>query len=155
MPRKFLLIIIVILILTLAGGVIVTLWYMDHQNEGKNEHIKIEKQVNSEDDSLSNIGPLYPLTPITVNLKTANAKDIYLTATLSLELDNKLLSNELDDKNAVIRDEIIFILSNKTPQDVSSELGKQIICDQIKNKLNSMLTDGKIKNVYIVKFIIQ
>ena len=95
------------------------------------------------------------LAPITVNLKTADEKDSYLIATLSLELDDKLLSNELDDKNAVIRDEIILILSNKTLEDVSSELGKQKICEDIKNKLNSMLTDGEIRNIYIVNFIIQ
>ncbi len=155
MSKKFLIVIIILLVLTLIGGVIATLLFMNQQNEMKNENIGVEKQVSPEDESLSKIGPLYPLTPITVNLKTIDGKDAYLTATLSLELNDKLLLNELNDKNAVIRDEIILILSNKTPAEVSSELGKQKICDAIKNKINSMLSDGEIKNVYIVKFIIQ
>ncbi len=155
MSNKSLIIIIVILILLLISGAVGALWYIQKQDAPKSEQGKVEKQVNPQDETLSEIGPLYPLTPITVNLKTADEKDTYLIATLSLELDDKLLSNELDDKNAVIRDEIILILSNKTLEDVSSELGKQKICEEIKNKLNSMLSDGEIRNVYIVKFIIQ
>ena len=155
MSNKSLIIIIVILILLLISGAVGALWYIQKQDTSKGEQGKVEKQVNPQDETLSEIGPLYPLTPITVNLKTADEKDTYLIATLSLELDDKLLSNELDDKNAVIRDEIILILSNKTLEDVSSELGKQKICEEIKKKLNSMLSDGEIRNVYIVKFIIQ
>ena len=62
MSKKFLITIIIILILMLFSGVIGVLWYINQQDEGKNEHIKIEKQVNPEDESLSEIGPLYPST---------------------------------------------------------------------------------------------
>ena len=73
---------------------------------------------------------------------------------MSLELSSKLLSNELDAQNSVIRDEIIGILSSKALINIDSEAEKNKLCNDIKTSLNSMLSDGKIKNVYIVHFMI-
>ena len=154
--NKILISIIVFLILLLLGGAGVAFWYITKTpNNPESVQTTTQKQVNNEDESLSKIGPLYPLAPITVNLKTLDEKDTYLKVTMSLELSSKLLSNELDAKNAVIRDEIIRILSSKTLVDIDSEVEKDKLCNDIKTSLNSMLTDGQIKNVYIVNFIIQ
>jgi len=154
--NKVLISIIVFLVLLLIGGGGAAFWYIT-KAPNKSEQLQTDKtkNVNSEDESLSEIGPLYPLTPITVNLENPDEKDIYLKITLSLELSSKPLSNELDAKNAVIRDEIIRILSSKTLLDIDSEVEKDRLCVEIKKSLNSMLTDGRIKNVYIVDFIIQ
>ena len=152
--NKIFIVIIVFLLLILIGGGAGFFWYMQNKETSVSATPK-EKKVNPADETLAEIGPLYPLAPITVNLKTTDGKDVYLKATLSLELDSKLLKNELDAKNAVLRDEIILILSNYTQVDVISDTGKKKICEHIKNKLNSMLHDGQIRNVYIVSFIIQ
>lgn len=151
--NKILIIVIVFLLLILLGGGAGFFWYM--QKDDAKAATPQEKKINPADETLAEIGPLYPLAPITVNLKTNGNKDVYLKATLSLELDSKLLKNELDAKNAVIRDEIILILSNYTQVAVFSDIGKRAICKQIKEKLNSMLQDGQIRNVYIVNFVIQ
>ncbi len=156
--NKILIIIIVFLLLILIGGGSGVFWYMQKDDTNAKTNTTStpqEKQVNPADETLAEVGPLYPLAPITVNLKTTDGKDVYLKATLSLELNSKLLKNELDAKNAVIRDEIILILSNYTQVDVFSDRGKREICEHIKEKLNSMLHDGQIRNVYIVSFIIQ
>ena len=111
--------------------------------------------MNPADETLSEVGPLYPLEPFTINLKNADQKDVYLKITLSLELDSKLLENELNAKNAVIRNQIIMILSSETIEDISSDAGKVKVCSSIKTRLNAMLIDGQIRNVYIVNFIVQ
>ena len=154
--NKLLIGIIVFLILLIIGGSATVFWYVT-KTPSSSEAIQTSKQQaqKSEDASLAEIGPLYPLTPITVNLKNKDEKDVYLKVTLSLELSSKLLANELDAKNAVIRDEIIRILSSKTPADIDSELEKDKLCNAIKASLNAMLTDGKIRNVYIVNMVIQ
>ncbi len=154
--NKVLIIIIVFLLFVLVSGGAGIFWYTQKDDTYVNVASAPQAQkVNSVDETLSEVGPLYPLAPIIVNLKTTDGKDVYLKATLSLELNSKLLENELDAKNAVIRDEIILILSNYTQVDVSSDRGKREICEHIKEKLNSMLHDGQIRNVYIVSFIIQ
>ena len=154
--NKILIGIIVFLILLLIGGGGAVFWYITKTpNTAEKMQVSKQKNVKSADESLSEIGPLYPLTPITVNLKTPDEKDVYLKVTVSLELSSKLLSNELDAKNAVIKDEIIRILSSKTLVDIDSEVEKDKLCNDIKASLNTMLTDGRIQNVYIVNFIIQ
>ncbi len=154
--NKILIIIIVFLLLILIAGGAGFFWYMQKDDMNTNTtSAPQEKKISAADETLAEVGPLYPLAPITVNLKTTDGKDVYLKATLSLELDSKLLENELDAKNAVIRDELILILSNYTQVDVASDNGKAEICARIKEKLNSMLHDGQIRNVYIVSFIIQ
>ena len=153
---KLLIGIIVFLILLIIGGGATVFWYVT-KTPSSSEAIQTNKQQEkkSEDATLAQIGPLYPLTPITVNLRNKDEKDVYLKVTLSLELSSKLLANELDAKNAVIRDEIIRVLSTKTPADIDSELEKDKLCNAIKASLNAMLTDGKIRNVYIVNMVIQ
>jgi flagellar FliL protein len=155
MQSKKLLIIIVFLILTVLGGAGGLIYYFMHQEESTNTQTIEKSQINTQDETLSEIGPLYPLAPFTVNLQSPDDKDVYLKITLSLELNNKLLKNELDAKNAVLRDNIILILSSKSVGDLASDMGKKEMCDEIKDKLNSMLNDGQIRNVYIVSFIIQ
>lgn len=103
---------------------------------------------------LSEIGVLYPLDTFTVNLKS-DAGRRYLKATLSLELNGKELSLELDSKSAVIRDRIIRILTSKTLEEISSKKGKQKISEQIVDTLNSLIADGSIQAVYFTEFVIQ
>jgi len=156
--NKLLIILISLLILIIIGGAAGFIFYID--KEDKVASTTQEKQLATESsttqkESLSEIGPLYPIAPITVNLKNSADKDVYLKISLSLELSNKLLANELDAKNAVIRDNIILLLSAKSIDDISSEVAKVKLCEEIKTKLNSLLDDGYIKNVYIISFIIE
>ncbi len=151
--NKILITIVVILIITLLGGSAAAFWYLNKIDTAQTQLNRQEQ--NTTDETLAKIGPLYPLKPFTVNLRTASGKDVYLKATLTLELDDKLLSKELDAKNAVIRDNIIMILSKQTAEGITSDMGKSKICKKIKANLNSILTDGQIRNVYIVNFVIQ
>ena len=151
--NKMLISIIIILILILLSALGGLFWYLEKEKEPKTQ--VITKPLDPKDETLSDIGPLYPLKPFIVNLQTPDESDVYLKATLSLELDDKLLSHELDKKTAVVRNAIIEILSSYTQDVIMSQKGKDEVCIKIKNKLNSMLTDGQIRNVYIVSFIIQ
>ena len=155
--NKLLITLISLLILLIIGGVAAFVFYLD--KEDKSAMFTQEKQLpvqqNNQEERLAEIGPLYPLAPITVNLRSTTDKDVYLKISLSLELSNKLLANELDAKNAVIRDNIILILSSKSVADIDSDTGKALLCDEIKEKLNTLLDDGYIKNVYIVSFVIE
>jgi len=154
MQNKFLIVTLTILLLFLIGGG-VGIYYLLQKPSSQDNSGVVKKQVNPADETLSEVGPLYPLEPFTINLKNADQKDVYLKVTLSLELDSKLLENELNAKNAVIRNQIIMILSSETIEDISSDAGKVKVCNSIKRKLNAMLTDGQIRNVYIVNFTVQ
>jgi len=114
------------------------------------QDIEAQKQI----EKLSQIGPLYPLDQFTLNLRSNNG-NTYLLVKLDFELSIAELKNELDDKNAVIRDAIIRILTSKSLENLSSDEGKERTIDEIINDLNPMLHDGYIKNIYLTKFIVQ
>jgi flagellar FliL protein len=162
-------IIIVVLVLIILIGAVVGILLMGGDEEAAPEAAPQAKEKtvaktstkssSSDDDNedsraLSDIGILYPIDTFTVNLKS-DAGRRYLKVTLSLELEGKELSLELDSKTAVLRDRIIRILTSKTLEEISSKKGKQKIENQIMDTLNAMITDGKIKGIYFTEFVIQ
>jgi len=155
--NKFLISIIIFLIFLIIGGGATAFWYITKIPNKVNSASKISKKqaLNSENESLITIGPLYSLKPITVNLKNRDEQDVNLRITLTLELNCKILSHELNAQNTLVRNKIITILKSKTPVDFDSEFEKDKICNEIKTALNAILTDGQIKNVYIVSLVIQ
>ncbi|MBA3025569.1 MAG: flagellar basal body-associated protein FliL [Sulfurimonas sp.] len=166
--NMLMIIIIVVLVLIILIGAIVGMLLMGGDEEQAPESApqvkekaapKTSTRSSSSDDedntrALSDIGILYPVDTFTVNLKS-DAGRRYLKVTLSLELEGKELSLELDSKSPVIRDRIIRILTSKTLEEISSKKGKQKIENQIMDTLNAMITDGKIKGIYFTEFVIQ
>lgn len=171
--NTLMIIIIVVLLLIIIAGAVVAFLLMGGDEKAAQAPQQNVEQVaapqtqqkssasKSKDDGdemgtkkLSQIGTLYPLDAFTVNLKSDSGRR-YLKTTISLELNGKELSLELDNKKPVIRDRIIRILTSKTLEEISSKKGKQKISEQIMDTLNSMITDGSIEGIYFTEFVIQ
>ena len=102
----------------------------------------------------ANMGAMYPLESFTVNLLTESVAR-YIKCTMQLEQSNELLQPELDKKTAVIRDIVISTLASKTFEEVSTSKGKERLKDELVSKINEILTDGFIKNIYFTDFVAQ
>ncbi len=166
--NMLMIIIIVVLILIILVGIVAAILLMGSTDEqtvnSNNAQVKEQaatktKRVPTDDDGedtrkLSQIGILYPLDTFTVNLKSDAGKR-YLKVSMSLELEGKELSIELDSKAPVLRDRIIRILTSKTLEEISSKKGKQKVSEQIMDTLNAMISDGTIKGIYFTEFVIQ
>ncbi|OHE07442.1 MAG: flagellar basal body protein FliL [Sulfurimonas sp. RIFCSPLOWO2_12_FULL_34_6] len=167
--KMLMIIIIVVLVLIIIGGAVVAFLLM---SEDPKEQAAVQQSApqaqqkaapssrtrelseDTESRKFSEIGILYPLDTFTVNLKS-DAGRRYLKTTISLELNGKELSIELDNKIPVIRVRVIRILSSKTLEEISSKKGKQKVSEQIIDTLNSMISDGSIKGIYFTEFVIQ
>lgn len=158
-------IIAVLVLILIAGGVIAFMLMGDdekpvvQQSAAQAQQKTTSSRVRDTSDEvdsrkLSEIGILYPMDAFTVNLRS-DAGRRYLKATISLELNGKELSVELDKKIPVIRDRIIRILTSKTLEEISSKKGKQKVSEQIMDTLNAMISDGSIKGIYFTEFVIQ
>lgn len=101
-----------------------------------------------------NVGPMYPLDQFLVNLLSETGSR-YLKMELNIELSAETLTPEIDQKKPLLRDIIIKILTSKTYEDISTAKGKERLKDEIATKLNEILRDGYIKNVYFTDFIVQ
>lgn len=154
--KLLLIVIIVLLLLLLVIGGLVAYFLLsgndDTQQPPQQEQKKIEKKHKV--DSMAEIGPIYPLDPFVVNLVSSNANR-YLKCKIDLELDSPELQQEVDKKLPAIRDLIIQILSSKSVEEIQTAKGKQKLKEEIKRKINEILTTGEIKNVYFTEFVIQ
>lgn len=157
-----LIIIIVILIVFLLGGGLLVYFLMSGNDESSIE--QAEQQVaqmskkgptpRERSNDFFNVGPMYPLDQFVVNLLSESGSR-YLKMELNLELSSELLTVEIDQKKPLIRDIIIRTLTSKTYEDVSTAKGKERLKDEIVGKLNEIIRDGYIKNVFFTDFIVQ
>ena len=161
--NKLILIIIVILLLLLliiGGAVAYFLLAGDNPEEevdtpekGKAKTEQKEETPKKDTESLE-IGPIYPLDPFTVNLKSASGTR-YLKCTINLEIDAPETQPELDKIKPVMRDIILRILSSKTVPEISTSKGKERLKEELKKNLNAHLATGEIRNIYFTAFVIQ
>lgn len=151
--NKLLLIVIIVLLLVLliVGG-LVAYFLLSGGDEEQVEPQKVEKKKKV--SKMTEIGPIYPLDRFIVNLLSNNSSR-YLKCKIDLELDAPELQAEVDKKLPAIRDLIIRILSSKTVEEIQTSKGKEKLKEEIKRKINEILTTGEIRNVYFTEFVIQ
>lgn len=75
--------------------------------------------------------------------------------TLDIELDNGKLAAEMDMKRSLVRDIIIRTLSAKTYEEISTLKGKDRLKDEMVSKLNEVLADGRVRNIFFTDFVVQ
>lgn len=109
---------------------------------------------NARGSDYANIGPMYPLESFTLNLLSDGGAR-YVKCTMQLEQNTELLQPELDKKMPLIRDVIIRTLTSKTFEEVSTTKGKERLKDELVGKINEVLTDGFVKNIFFTDFVVQ
>lgn len=100
------------------------------------------------------LGPIYSLETFIVNLADKGGNR-YLRVTMDLELGSSGLEAEVTKRLPQVRDSILMILPSKRFDDISSVEGKIALRDEILEKLNGLLTLGKITNIYFKEFVVQ
>ncbi len=100
------------------------------------------------------IGPLYPLDTMIVNLSDDGGKR-YLRVTMALELSDPESVDTIESRLPQIRDAVLMILPTKTYDDVSTTDGKIALRNQIMEKINTLMTKGRVNNIYFTEFVVQ
>ncbi len=155
-----LIIVIVLLVLLLVGGGLVAYFLLSGSDENAVDATaqptksKTVKRTGKRSTDYLTVGPMYPMNQFIVNLLSENGSR-FLKTTINLELDKPELSAELDKKKPLIRDIIIRVLSSKTFEEVSTMKGKSRLKDEIVSKINDVLADGQIKNIFFTDFVVQ
>lgn len=155
-PKSNLVLIIVIVLLVLLlviGGVVAYL--LTSSNEAPRESAPIAQNADTgRSTNYLTVGPMYPMPQFIVNLLSEGGSR-FLKVTMDMELNNELLAAELEKKKPLIRDIIIRTLSSKTFEEVSTIKGKDRLKDEIAKKINEVLTDGRVKNIFFTDFVVQ
>ena len=101
-------------------------------------------------------GNIFPLEHFIVNVNDDSQTDArYLKIEIKLELSTTEMQTEIENKVPKIRDSIVTILTNKSVADINNTNGKMRLKEEIRARINSFMTTGKINDVYFTDFIIQ
>jgi flagellar FliL protein len=100
------------------------------------------------------IGPLFSLSTFIVNLADQGGKR-YLRITIDLELTDEKIKEKLEKRLPQIRDQVLMIIPSKTFEELSSSQGKSALRDELIIKLNGLLKNDYVKNIYFTEFVIQ
>lgn len=110
-----------------------------------------EMPVEEEENS---IGPLYSLDTMIVNLSDHGGKR-YLRVTMALELSDPDAVGTIESRLPQVRDAILTILPTKTYDEISTTDGKIALRSQVMEKVNSLITKGRVENIYFTEFVVQ
>jgi flagellar basal body-associated protein FliL len=92
--------------------------------------------------------------PLLVNLADAGGKR-YLKVTMKFELSDPKLHEEITERDYEMKDAMIMVLSSKEYDDISTAGGKAHLKQEILNRLNKIVKNGQVKEIYFTDFIVQ
>ena len=99
-------------------------------------------------------GFMFPLDPFIVNLAGSGGSRL-LKVNVSLKMSAPEVHLELRKNILKIRDSILFLLSNKSFEDIDSFQEKSKLENEIMVRVNKFLTAGQVNGAYFTEFIIQ
>lgn len=91
---------------------------------------------------------------VIVNPAGTNGSRLLVT-TIGLEVPTPEVKSELEQKEVQIRDVLVTILTGKRLEELAAPDQRETLREEIGQRVNKLLRNTKLKNVYISKFIIQ
>ena len=99
-------------------------------------------------------GLVYAIKDIVIN-PAGTAGSRFLSVSFGLDLANAGVQAELEQREALVRDALITIMSSKTVAQLTDTREKEITRLQIKKRLSDLLETGDIRAVYFTDFVLQ
>lgn len=78
----------------------------------------------------------------------------FVKVTIAIELTDKGFKSEIDENVSKLRQEVIDLLLTKSPQEVKSAQGKNLLRQEITARLNNYLATDCIKETYFTELVI-
>ena len=153
MSNKLLIIIaaVFLLMMGMMGAGFFMLWSKMNMVQ---QPVTAGQQDPAEEVQENTIGPLFPLNTFIVNLADKDSKR-YLRVKIEMELTNEEAEQEVEKRLPQVRDNILMIIPTRTFEDLNSAGGKIELRDELLSKLNALLMENYIKNIYFTEFVIQ
>ncbi|MCI4458182.1 MAG: flagellar basal body-associated FliL family protein [Thermocrinis sp.] len=133
---------ILLLVLAIAGGGAYFFLFKKPKKEG-------EEKV-----SPSPVGVMVDLGVFTVNLADRGT-DAYARVAITLELSNEKVKQEVDKRMPIIKDAVIDVISSKTSDFVRTPEGREALRLELIRRLNIILVEGGVRNIYFTEFVVQ
>jgi flagellar FliL protein len=97
---------------------------------------------------------VFPLEPFVVNI-TGHEYARYLKLKIELEAESPAVRTELEGRLPQLRDAVILLLSSKRLSDITDFEGKALLKQDLLERINGLLQDGKVRDVLFTEFVVQ
>lgn len=142
-----------LLVLLLLGGGLVFLVFSSSSSGDSPFIEKVKGMVPGGKGSTRTASvAVYKMEPFLVNLADPGQLR-YLKVTLHVETHQR--GEEFEKRLPQSRDSVLTILSSKNSKDIMTSEGKNALREEIKEKLNHLLMETKVRNIYFTEFVIQ
>ncbi|MEK3974544.1 MULTISPECIES: flagellar basal body-associated protein FliL [unclassified Psychrobacillus] len=138
---KVLTIMLIILVSLTLVGVVALIVFLQLNNGDESKEPTIDEIVESSVD----------IQEITTNL----AGDKFIRISMKVQTDSTEAAEELTKRDFQVKNILITELSEMTPEDLEGKQGKIILESSLKTKINELMDDGEVQQVYITSYIIQ
>ena len=149
-PLKW--VIIGVVVLVLAGGGYVGWTMLNPQPDQTGADVA--SATEAEALEAEEVGTMFDMDPFVVNLNETGGKR-YLKSKIEIEFVGDELRLELTNRLPQLRDVILLHLSSKTLDEIQSVDGKIELKNALIKRINQVLKQGDIRNLYFTQFVIQ
>jgi flagellar FliL protein len=113
-----------------------------------------EGKTEGKEDENAGSGLIYSLDDMIVNPANTNGK-MLLLASLGLSVESEESKKMLEEKQVIVKDAVISVLSSKSVGQLSSATYRDTLKTEILKNLSTQMPGSKVNNIYFSKFIIQ
>lgn len=146
--------IILVVFLLLLGGGGAGAWFFFLQEMVMPKDEQAAKAEKIEVQKTQPVGTTVALPVFTTNLADPLGQR-FIRMNLEIEVADPKAVEELTKQNARIRDTILLLLSSKTYADIATTESKLMLKSEITERLNTILGQGKVYQVFITDMVIQ
>ncbi|PLR77644.1 flagellar basal body-associated protein FliL [Bacillus sp. V3-13] len=140
--NKLLMIMLILLVaITLVGAVALVVVLKVNGEESEHKEPSIEEVLEASVD----------VPEITTNL----AGNDFIKISFKIETDSKKAKEELEKRDFQVKNIIIQELSERESEELQGKDGKISLEETLKEKINSLMQEGKVKKVYITQSLLQ
>lgn len=146
--KKLIIILVAVLLLVVGGGAaFFLLGNQEEKLDPEAEAAALAKQAKA-------VGPMVNIDAFIVNILD-DEENRYLKAAITIEVDAPPTADEINSRLPQIQDAILLLIGNKTFAELRDMQGKMQLRAELINRLNEILSRGKVKRIYFTDFVIQ
>ncbi|WP_436375792.1 flagellar basal body-associated protein FliL [Cytobacillus sp. BC1816] len=139
--NKLLMIMLMMLVAITLVGAIALVIVMKFSGDGETKEPTIDDVLEASVD----------IPQITANL----ASDDYIRISFKIQTENKKAKEELQKRDFQVKNLIIQELSEMKAEDIQGKEGQIKLQEDLKTKINGLMQEGKIVQVYITESLLQ
>lgn len=112
------------------------------------------KESGKKEKEAEPVTAMFKVEPFIMNLNDPEYERV-IKIGMDIELTGPVIAEKAKTKTPAVRDTIITLVSGKTYDTLVSPEGKLMLKDEIIERLNRILGEKSVSNVYITDFVMQ